>query len=579
MSLDQSTAETARAPALSPAVRGFYVRHGPLLAILLVAGVLRIAWLTAAPPGLNQDEAANAWNAWCLLKTGHDQVGAGWPVFYFRALGENRSPLFLYTLLPFQLLGGMNVWTSRLPSAVSGLASILLLYWIAKRLFDRPTALVAAALLALTPWHMQLSRFGHEAALGPLLACVALASLLWAGLPLSDQMPRPSVWKGLVAGLVIGVCCYGYPAVLLFIPIFLVVCVLVTCRAWWRRLHQRAALLAAAGLAIGVGVTFGPLLYYHMAHPEVIEKRGAFQALWPEDAPLSAKAAAVAERYVAHFDPAYLFAHADHSEIHTAAGYGLFQWYTLPLMLAGLAVILRNLRRSTAARILFCWLVLYPAGDCFYRGLDYQAADGSWHNSLHMLRGAPGLVAPALLAAVGAAAVGVWLWRRSRVVGTGALVLATLAAVGFEAPFWTYYFGAHTRRPFVYANFHVALVEACSWMKPGLDQVDAVVISSASMSSPYVVAMVALDYDPQRWFQDERTIRTMPDWDRYVRVGKLFFYYDKGDLAPLEALKAEGRLHRVVYIVHPGETQLSNPVHTIYGPDGRPALLIYAGQF
>ena len=579
MSLGQSTAETAGPPAPAPAARSFYARHGPLLAILLVAAVLRIVWLTGAPPGLNQDEAANAWNAWCLLRTGHDQVGAGWPVFYFRALGENRSPLFLYTLLPFQLLGGMNVWTTRLPSAVSGLLSILLLYWIANRLFNRPTALVAAALLALAPWHMQLSRFGHEAALGPLLACTALAALLWAGFPLGAEPTRPSVWKGLVAGLAIGVCCYGYPAIRLFIPLFLVACVLMTCRAWWRWLHQHAALLAATGLVIGVGVTFGPLLYHHVAHPEVIGKRGAFQALWPEDAPLSAKAAAVAERYIAHFDPVYLFSYADRNQVHTAAGYGLFNWYVLPLMVAGLAAILCNLRKSRAARTLLCWVVLYPVADCFHQGLPYRAADGSWHSSLHMLRGAPGLVAPALLAAVGAAAVGLWLWRRSRIVGTGALVLALLAAVCFEVPFWNYYFGAHTRRPFVYANFHVALVEACDWLRPQLDQVDAVVIAAGGTNSPYVVTMVALDYDPQRWFQDERTVRTTPEWDQYVRVGKLFFYYDKGDLAPLEALKAEGRLHRVIYMVRPGETQLSNPAHAIYGPDGQPALLIYAVQF
>src|SRR5512136_1169370 len=107
-----------------------------LLLILLVAAGLRIPYLTSAPPGLNQDEAANAWNAWCLLKTGTDQVGTPWPIFYTRAIGDNRSTLFLYLLLPFQALGGLNVWTARLPSAVGGILTVLLLYWITARLFD-----------------------------------------------------------------------------------------------------------------------------------------------------------------------------------------------------------------------------------------------------------------------------------------------------------------------------------------------------------------------------------------------------------------------------------------------------------
>ena len=66
-------------------------RYGPLwtsgllLAILLVGGALRLWRLGESPPGLNVDEAANAWNAYCLLKTGIDQYGVSWPIFCARA--------------------------------------------------------------------------------------------------------------------------------------------------------------------------------------------------------------------------------------------------------------------------------------------------------------------------------------------------------------------------------------------------------------------------------------------------------------------------------------------------------------
>jgi len=88
-----------------------------LALILLVASALRLPGLDRMPAGLQQDEAANEWNAYCLLKTGCDQVGVRWPIFYIRALGENRSALFVYLLLPFQALGGLNLWTGRLPAA------------------------------------------------------------------------------------------------------------------------------------------------------------------------------------------------------------------------------------------------------------------------------------------------------------------------------------------------------------------------------------------------------------------------------------------------------------------------------
>ncbi len=561
----------------APSARSLYAQYGLLLAILLVAGVLRIAALTRTPPGLHQDEAVNAWNAWCLLKTGHDQVGAGWPFFYFRALGENRSPVFLYAVLPFQILGGMNVWTNRLPAAVGGLVTILLLYWIADRLFNRSTALVAAALLTLAPWHVQLSRFGHDAALGPLLACLAFASLLWAGFPLGSETARPSVWKGLVAGLVIGMCCYGYPAVRLFIPIFLVACVLVTCRAWWRWLRQGGAPLAAAGLVIGVGVTFGPLLYCHVTHPEIIGKRGESTALWPKQAPLRTKAAAVAERYVVHFDPAFLFIYGNHEDLHSMPHFGEYQWYTLPLLLIGLVVSLAHVVKSHAARLALCWVLLYPAGDCLHRHL-YRGPDGLWHQEGNPLRSAPGLCGPILLAAVGGAAAGRALWRKNHATATAVFAVFGLAAAGLDGRCLWHYFQEHRTRPTVYEGFQAGLFEAYQWLRPRLDATDAVWISASGTNTPWVVALVALGYDPQQWFRDEREIREINGWDTYTRIGKLHFVYDERSAAWLKELRDNGRIERVVFIVPPSQARQVPPEYTVREPNGAPEWLIYTAE-
>ena len=99
-----------------------------LLAILVLAAVLRLVALDQVPLGLHVDEASNAWNAYTLLTTGKDQHGVSWPIFYTRAFGENRSPLYLYAMLPFQAVGGVNVWTTRLPSALGGVVAVALIY-------------------------------------------------------------------------------------------------------------------------------------------------------------------------------------------------------------------------------------------------------------------------------------------------------------------------------------------------------------------------------------------------------------------------------------------------------------------
>jgi 4-amino-4-deoxy-L-arabinose transferase-like glycosyltransferase len=536
-----------------------------LAAILLLAAGLRLAGLANAPPGLNQDEAVNAWNAWCLLKTGHDQTGAPWPIFYMHALGENRSTLFVYTLLPFEALGGLNVWTNRLPAAVGGVLTVLLMYWIGAKLFNRPTGLVAAALLALSPWHIQLSRLGHEAALGPLLVTLSLAALLWAGFPLHDGQPRPSWWKALLAGLVAGSACYGYPAVRLFLPAFLLGCVLVNGHACWNLLRGRAGLLAGIALLVGVGVTFGPLAYHHLAQPEVLAKRAANIWLWEDSDPLAVRATKILARYAAHFGPDFLFVSGDQYEVQGCRGFGELQWYTLPLLVGGVVAILRTVRTSRAARVALVWLILYPLGDCVAR-----------HESLHALRSAPGLGGLVLLAAVGAVTIGAWLWRHRRRAALPALAVLALLAIVLDGRFLLYFFGEHTRRPLVYRNFHVELVEACDWLRPRLAQADAVFITTAGMTEPYVVTLVALGYDARQWFRDQREILKIGEWEHYARVGKLHFLYDPdASQKALAELRKNGRADRVIFIVRPGELKLRDPVRAILAPNGQPLLLIY----
>lgn len=107
-------ADRERRPQSDPRQHSDHRPRLVLAAIVVVGALLRLPGLTSAPPGLNQDEACNAWNAWCLLQTGRDEWGEPWPVFCMRAMGEYRSTLYAYVLVPFQAVGGLNVWTTRL---------------------------------------------------------------------------------------------------------------------------------------------------------------------------------------------------------------------------------------------------------------------------------------------------------------------------------------------------------------------------------------------------------------------------------------------------------------------------------
>ncbi len=551
-------------------------RSIPLLAILMVAAILRLAWLgQVAPPGLNQDEAANAWNAYCLLKTGQDQAGVRWPIFYSRCLGANRSTLQLYVLLPFQALGGLNVLTTRLPSAIGGVLTVLLTYVVGRRLFGRGVGLVAAGLLAVNPWHLQQSRWGHEGALCTLLVMAPLAALLWANLPFDggrDDKRPTRLWIAGFAGLLTGVCCYGYPAVRLFLPLFLVLAAAVTWRGWWRRVKTRNGALAIGVLAATVAVTFGPLAWQHLTDTDKtgIAKRSRAMMVWPPDASFGEKVSAVLRRYPGHFGPDFLFINGDHYEIQSVPEFGQFHWYLLPMMVLGLGVMVQRLWSSWPARVLLVWLLTYPVSDCLAAHRVTQEL------SMHALRASPGMACLILLAALGLVTAANWLWQRQRPVTLALSGLLAVAVVGLNVRFLRTFFGEYNRRPRVYhLGYHVDLVEACDWLRPDLADADAVFCTARSMNLPYVVTLVALGYDPVRWFEDERDVRTPGEWDMVLRYGKMHFMYGRSWLPAFQALRQNGRPDRVIFILRPGEMKLGNPVCRINGYDRRPTLMIY----
>ena len=540
-----------------------------LLLIVLLAAFLRLVNLGQSPPGLNQDEAANAWNAYCLLKTGKDQVGVSWPIFYLRALGSNNTPLYIYAMIPFLAAGGLSIWAARLLSAVAGILCIPLIYYVASRLFDRYVGLVAALLLAFNPWHLHISRWAIEAGICPLLGIAPLALMLWANLPLDDdknRIPRPFI--AALAGVVIGICCYGYWPILLFIPVFLALIVLVTLSAWWCCLKTRKGVLAVAGFIFGFAVTFGPLAWQYIFHPEGIARR-AQQLRWGGaiigSGPLPVVLNNIAVRYAQHFGLDFLFVHGDHFSIQSPPDAGQYHWYMLPLMVSGLIVLFGRLKLSRAARILLVFIVTYPVGDCLYHAA-----------SAHALRSSPGLCSLILLGGVGAVSAGRWLWKQSRFSALTVIAGFVVVVVGLNARYLHCFYGEYNRRPQIYHRYHVDLIEACDWLRGRFDDVDAVFCTTDGMNQPYIITLAALGYDPQRWFHEQRDLSfvTSEGFDIYTRYGKMHFMYGPSFMPALRELRQKSPQSRIIFIVRPGELGLKGPIHKIYGPDGEATLWI-----
>ncbi len=214
-----------------------------------LAGTLRFLSLGDVPPGLYHDEAFNGLDALQVLK-------GNYPIYF--AANHGREPLFLYLIATTIGILGRTPVAVRMAAAICGTLTIPATYAMTNAWFNRGTALLSAAILSTTLWHVQLSRIGFRAVTLPL----AIAAMLWSGAR-ALRSREPHSW--LLAGTLYGVVFYTYTAARLT-PLALLVFgayLLVT---------GEADRLWPGALYFGIGaiVTLIPLGTYAARHWDVI---------------------------------------------------------------------------------------------------------------------------------------------------------------------------------------------------------------------------------------------------------------------------------------------------------------------
>jgi hypothetical protein len=458
----------------------------------------------------------------------------------------------------------MSAWATRLPSGLSHIAAVMLMYYVGWRLFDRSTGLVAAALLTVCPWAFALSRMATSSGTGLVSVSVlgTLALFLRANLPFDDggRPVRPVL--GALAGAVAAVACYGYWSVRLFLPALLLSAVLATCRSWWALLKTRCGAAAVAATALAGLCLIAPLAHAHLTDPDMNARARMINSAGAP-APPAARAAAIISRYASHFGPDFLFLRGDLDFMHAGTNGGVCYWFMLPGLAVGLAVVLRRLRRSRAARVVLAWLVLFPVADLFGQ-----------EPSPHLLRSSPGASVLVLLSAVGTVAVVKWLWRRRPAAGAVAGCVLLVASVACASRYVWWFFEQYPRRVLTYHGYGVDLLEAARWLKPRLANVDAVFCTSDA-NQPFAYMLVGLGYDPRQWHRPPHETATTEGFDEHVSFGKFHFLYPGRFLPAWDELERMGQPVRVVFIVRPGETALTGPVYQVRRPDGKAVLLIF----
>ncbi len=136
-----------------------------LILFLIILGIgtaLRVYKVTEIPPGINRDEGSIAYTAYSLLQTGKDEYGVSYPLS-FQSFGDWKLPLYIYSTVPVVALFGLTEFSVRFISILAGIGTIILTFFLAKELFkNNLLAFISMFLVAISPWHIHLSRVESE---------------------------------------------------------------------------------------------------------------------------------------------------------------------------------------------------------------------------------------------------------------------------------------------------------------------------------------------------------------------------------------------------------------------------------
>lgn len=237
-----------------------------LVAILALGAHFRLTELSAVPPEMTSDHVEKILDAQRV-------VDGQLQVFFPNNGGREAFQMYAMALLAQAPGLGMNFTTLKLLSALEGLVAILALYFLGREAIGREQArlgnlvgLLLAALVAVSYWHVALSRLGLRIVLTTVVTALLLAFLARA---LRDNRRGDFI----LAGLTLGLGLYTYQAVRM-LP--LVVLAGVGLALLFRARSGRAAaryLLNTAALVVVAFVVFVPLFGFWMQYPEDFWRR------------------------------------------------------------------------------------------------------------------------------------------------------------------------------------------------------------------------------------------------------------------------------------------------------------------
>ncbi len=346
-----------------------------LIAIIALGAALRLLYLGSIPSGFFRDEAAIAYNAFSIWKTGADEFGMVAPLV-FRSFEVFFLPAYIYISAPIVGIFGLGEFTSRLLSALSGMLAIYLVYLIVKEIWGQKAGLFASFFMAIAPWHIFFSRGTFEGNLA--LTMFAGGFYFWI------KFQKTKVLKFLLfSGTAFIFSMYSYQAERVVVPLFAALSILLNIKFFWT-IRQKLIIPAIVFILLltplslltfkagGYHRAAGVSIFFQEADPPGWET-GINPGLLINNK-FYLRFREVASLYFSYFSPKNLFVEGDANLQRSVTDSSVFYAFEILGLILGIAYCLKKM--GIGESNLFIWLLVAPlpaalTGDPFhtYRSL------------------------------------------------------------------------------------------------------------------------------------------------------------------------------------------------------------------
>lgn len=491
-----------------------------LVLITLLAFFLRFNKITEDPPSLNWDEVSIGYNAYSILKTGRDEWNQFLPL-HFKSYGEYKLPVQIYGSIPAIVVFGLNDFGVRITPVVYGTLTVLLMFFLGRALLQSSfVGLTSSFLLAISPWHIQLTRASFESSFA--VFWLVLGSWFFVK---SFKDKKWLFWSILPFVLAV----YTYNSARIFTPMFLVFCLSI----YWRDFIKQKKILVLSLITFTILTV--PVVQFVLSGagsaryklvsvaddpglvPRINESRG--QSTLPQPLPQLVHNKVVyitsvyISHYLAHFTPDFLFINGAPHKQHHVQGMGELYVFQAPFLLLGILFLFKDKKK-------FRWLII---GWLLLAFIPVSVTNDSIPHALRTLIAVPTYQ---FLTAYGVLIAYLWLKKQNKslqvVYFGGGLVVVAVSLGLYLNNYYNIYPNLYSR-DWQYGNRQVV-----DFVNKQVDKYDLVVYTR-HYGEPHMFTLFYLKVDPAKFQNDPNLFRFETyDWIRVLKFDK-FYFPDLGD--------------------------------------------------